>query len=55
MNDENIELARIAIRERSPTYANNKLISTYGPVATELNITVKDKEKASADVNMHIL
>ena len=55
LDSTTLDLAKIAIRQRSPAYADNKLISNCGQVADKIPISDSEKRQIEADVNMHML
>ena len=61
IKDENIQIARVAIRERSPSYSNNKLVSQTSQqdesqhAAIKMNLTRRQKDKLKAEANEHVM
>ena len=61
INLDTIELAKVAIREKSPSYLGNKLVSQIGMHSEVLEIKQQEassriaEEKVKAEMNMHVL
>ena len=61
INAKNVSLAQVAIRERSPSYIGNKLVSTVAkqtetPEVNEDKVASRtEQEEVQAEMNMHVL
>ena len=61
INVDTIELAKVAIREKSPSYQGNKLVSQIGMHSDMLEVKQQEassrvnEEKVRAEMNMHVL
>ena len=61
IDQDTIELAKVAIRERSPSYVGNKLVSQVAMRGDVFNCSPKvsknklEEENVKAEMNMHVL
>ena len=61
IDKDTIELAKVAIRERSPSYVGNKLVSQVAMQGDVFNCSQQvsknklEEENVKAEMNMHVL
>lgn len=64
VSDANIKVAKRALRDRSPSYLNQKLVSqtsfqdnsfAAGKLKVKYKLSKKQKDKIQSDVNEHVL
>lgn len=61
ISERNIKIARLAIRERSPSYTNNKLVSQTSQqdesqhAEIKMKLTQRQKDKLKAEANEHVM
>ena len=61
IDEDTIQLAKVAIKERSPSYVGNKLVSQVGMQSEAFDVTQEkggtkvENDKVKAELNMHVL